>query len=231
MNSFKKRCGAAVLLGLGIGLGLACQSGLATLNAARPSAIASVNLGALFDKLDQRSEADLRIEKMRNDLKEQSDKKLESLDALKADSKRLQDQLESTNVPKDREYLIDQLDALQSKAAEQKLNYDAWYRINSAKLDIELATAFEDVFRAVKAAASDLAKTSGYDAVLIDDSTRDLRTNPQANSARIEQIQSQLADRRALYLNPEIDVTDTLVTRMNNAFKAAAVKPGNQPKQ
>jgi Skp family chaperone for outer membrane proteins len=229
MNSFKKRCGvAAVLVGFGLCVGLVSQSGTANMFAARPSSIVSVNLGVLLDKLEQRSEADRRIEKMRSDLKEASDAKAADLEKMKAEAKKLQDQLEITIEAKERESLVGQLDDLQTRAAESKLSYEAWFRINSTKLDIEMATAFEDVFRTVVAATADLAKASGYDFVIIDDSKRDLRANPQANVARIDQIQSQLADRRTLYVNPELDVTDTLVVRMNNAFKAAA-KPNPAP--
>jgi len=223
MNLIKNRCRLAGLwMFLGAGAALVLLAGWNNFGPARPTSVVSVNLAVLLEKLDQRSEADRRIEKMRSDLKDDSDKRQAELDTMKADAKKLQDELEAATDPKHRDELIDKLDDLQGRGAEARLKYEAWYKIASAKLDIELSTAFQDIFRSIKLAASDLAKSNGYDVVFIDDSARELHVNPQANQPRIEQVQQQLADRRSLYVNPELDVTELLVVRMNNANKTAA---------
>jgi hypothetical protein len=43
---------------------------------------------------------------------------------------------------------------------------------------------------------------------------------------REAQILQQISDRRMLYANPQLDITDELITRMNNEWKASgAAKP------
>ena len=58
-----------------------------------------------------------------------------------------------------------------------------------------------------------MAVESGYDIVFVDDSVVEMVTGTEV------EVRRQISARRMLYANPEIDLTEELVTRMNEAFR------------
>ncbi len=67
--------------------------------------------------------------------------------------------------------------------------------------------------------------------MIVDDSQGDLGTTEDSRLSREAQVRQQIAARRVLYSAPVVDVTDQLIIRMNNEFKAgpvAAAKPEPQ---
>ena len=102
------------------------------------------------------------------------------------------------------------------------LKYQAWARFSTDKIDIEKALVLHDIYRSIKTAVSQMASSSGYDVVLVDDSQGELTTSTEARVPRESQIRQQIAGRRMLYGNPMIDITDDLIARMNNAHKAGS---------
>ena len=58
------------------------------------------------------------------------------------------------------------------------------------------------------------------DLVLVDDSAGELGINPQSQLNRETQITQQMVSRRVLYAGDAVDITDQLITRMNNAYQS-----------
>ena len=99
------------------------------------------------------------------------------------------------------------------------LQYQASAKFSSEKIDIEKALVLEDLSKAIKEAAKQMAVAARLDLVLVDDSKGDLSKNADSRISREAQIMQQVAERGLLYANPEIDITDDLIERMNNAFR------------
>ena len=80
---------------------------------------------------------------------------------------------------------------------------------------------------AVKASLEflDLAEAEGYDIVILNDSSDELPFDREVRMPAQLQILQQITSRKLLYLNPATDVTDDLIVRMNNAFRAAQTGP------
>ena len=113
---------------------------------------------------------------------------------------------------------------LQEQAALTGLNNQAWVTVMSDKIDIESALVMQDLYRSVKTAAAQMASTNRYDVVLVDDSQGELRLDGESRMSRVDQVRQQIASRRMLFVNPVIDITNDLITRMNNEHRTAGPK-------
>lgn len=173
---------------------------------APPNAIATVDLNRVMNGLAQWDKAVTELQAMQDGyLKEQKQQD----DAITADIERLRS-MEDT--PEAR--------ALEEQIALARLNLDALRAFNREVLDIEMALRLEDFYNTVKVAIEQMAQAEGYDAVYVDDSQGRLRKDAGSGVSRQVQVRQQITNRRLLYVNNAIDITDELIERMNNAFNA-----------
>jgi Skp family chaperone for outer membrane proteins len=112
--------------------------------------------------------------------------------------------------------------ATEEEIAMVALETQAWRMFASEQLDIEASLRLRDLDRSIKGAVAQFAQINGYDIVLVDDSGRELSIDAQSKASREMQVKAQMNARRLLYTNPEVDVTDELIERMNNAFNAGS---------
>lgn len=190
---------------------LVYQSGGAAMLAGQPTVVVTVNLATVLEKLDQRTDAETNLRNMVEALRVEDDQR-------KAEITKLDNELRAMTESSQKQ-------ALQDQAALSALKYQAWARFSADKVDIERGLVLEDLYRSIKAAAAELASTARYDVLLVDDSQGELATSPDARVSRESQIRQQIAGRRMLFASPAIDITDDLIERMNNAYKAITVKP------
>jgi Skp family chaperone for outer membrane proteins len=215
MKPLIRRISLAIgLVALGATAVIACQAGAARMLAGRPSVVVTVNLSEVLDKLDQRAQAEVSLKAMR--------------DAFLADNDKRQDQLKDMQTRL--EAMKDQPDnaekrSLQDQAGSALVDYQAWYRFASAKADLEDSLVMRDLYRAIKAAVKTMAEAEGYDIVLVDDSQGELMTTDDSRMPKAVQVKQQIIARRMLYSAPAVNITDHLITRMNNAFKAGPAPP------
>jgi Skp family chaperone for outer membrane proteins len=95
------------------------------------------------------------------------------------------------------------------------------FRAANANRQIRIRLKQNQVLRAtwnrVKAGIDDYANAAGYDAIVADDSNVEpgipLDADPEA-------FKSFMTERRVLHASDRIDVTDELITRLNNDFQA-----------
>lgn len=184
--------------------------------AGRPTVIATLNLGAVIEKLDQRAAAEQSLKKMGEDLKAEEEKLSAELKKLMADIETIEKANGDTDTSEERKLKEDFL--------LKQMRYEAWTQFVKDKADIEESLLLQDLYRSVKREAAQLAAAAGYDLVLVDDSQGELMVDPEARASRRAQTLQQIAGRRMLYVNRSIDITDDLVQRMNNAFKSMGPK-------
>jgi Skp family chaperone for outer membrane proteins len=86
-------------------------------------------------------------------------------------------------------------------------------------LDLENGDIIRDIYAKVILAVEDFAKKNNYDLVLLDD--RGMMLPPVGGQERLKAI---IENKRILFAKPELDITDRIITIMNNDH-AAQPKP------
>ena len=168
------------------------------------TSVATVDLGRALEGLAQRADAEIDLNAMKMQIRSE---------LARREKKIIDLQEELTNAPPD------QRTSLEEKMALERLNLEAWRKFVESKVDVEHALVLQDLYRSIKIAAVDLARTGQYDLVLVDDSKRDLEFNPAAPISRVDQVQQQIRVQNMLYVSNAIDVTDDLIARMNNEHR------------
>ena len=185
-----------------------------------PSVVVTVNLSQVLEKLDQRAAATVALKTMTEAFRAEDDKKKAELNEISNQLKAFE---QTPDDPKRTE--------LQEKAATMLMDYQSWLRFATSKADLEEALVMKDLYRTIKEAVKAMADSEGYDVVMVDDSQGELVLNDDAKMPRAVQMKQQIVARRTLFVSSRVDITDHLITRMNNAYKSgtsAAATPATQ---
>lgn len=186
------------------------QAGAVRALLAEPTAVATVNLSKVLEGLEERGQAERDLEAMRERFRAQDEQKQADLKSLE---QQLQDIVDPAKLKEARENL-----------ELKQLEYLAWRQVKADQIDVERAVRLQNLYRKITAAIAEQAAAEGYDLVLVDDSSSDFTINPEARISREEQVRQQIIGRRMLYGTETIDLTEPLIVRMNNAFRAG--QPG-----
>lgn len=188
---------------------------------ASPTSVAVVQLKKVMDSIQQRAARDVKLEELKAKSLEEEAVHKKTIDDLREKIRTLvgndADRAKQLALMEDPEY--GKLTADLELAA---LNYVAWQQFTLDRVDLEKSLIVQDLYRSVKNAISQLSVAQGYDIVLIDDSQGELTVNPELKVARYDQLIQQVSLRKILYTNPAVDITEEVITRMNNSFNAGA---------
>lgn len=177
-----------------------------------PTSVASVDLARLIDRLDEAKDKSKEIKA-----------KAEEADtAMAAKASKLKDLENDIKVSADPNDTAT-LESKRLEFAKLKKDYETEGEMHNRELGSMKGRMIGDLFTKASAAITDLAKRDGYQLVVTDDrSVNSLEHVPSP------QIPAAVLDRRVLYADPSIDITDRLVTIMNNDYRAG-VKPAATP--
>jgi len=195
--------------------------GTVALGVSRPAApavgtrTASVNLGRIFDKLQERQDFEVQVEAMRRQMQEEA----------QARKKRLESGLKEVEVMPD----TPERQARVEPMILEQLQLEQWANMKGSELDYEKSLMWRSIYRNLRSEAAKLAEAEGYDYIMIDDGTDDLPTNRELKVSLEGQVLEQFQRRRMLYANPANDLTDKLIVRMNNARAAGTVPTTTNP--
>ncbi|MHC4126901.1 MAG: OmpH/Skp family outer membrane protein [Planctomycetota bacterium] len=176
-----------------------------------PPIIATVRIEPLFDGLQQRAEAKSEISALEEELIAERDRRQELIS-----DKELE--LEDVVAAARREALSDEI-------ALERVKLQFWFQEARMELEVEKALRLQNLYKSVKRSLADLAEAEGYDIVILNDSSDELPFDREVRMPAQLQILQQISSRKLLYLNPATDVTDDLIVRMNNAYRAAQTGP------
>lgn len=198
-----------MVLALGV---IASYQALAQRGAAiSPPIIATVRIEPLFDGLHQRAEAKTVISALEEKLIARQGERQEIINELEIE-------LEDVVATNRREELTD-------KIALERMKLQFWFQQARMELEVEKALRLQELYKSVKEAIADLAEAEGYDIVMLNDASDELPFDRESRMPVQLQILQQIAGRKLLYLSPATDVTDDLIVRMNNAYRAAQEGP------
>ncbi len=178
---------------------LAAQRGVVA-----PSVIATVNLERVFQNLDEKGAADIELQEIADDLEAEGRTMKQAIDLSEQDL-----DLFAPGSPKYQEAL--------EEWTLGTLRYKSFIEFGRRKIDWQKANTLKRIYQSIKTSAGALAEASGYDMIFVDDSIAQMQPGSEAEMTR------QISARRMLYTSPGIDVTDELVTRMNQAFQAGTL--------
>jgi Skp family chaperone for outer membrane proteins len=196
---------AAALVWAG-GQALALRTAVAANTAALvapPTAVAVVDVAKVLDSIKANARWNVQIDQLRASAQAEQA-------ARNDDIKRMQETLKNTTDPTQRTALIDELALKQLRAEE-------WGKLKLMEIDRERSLMWQAMYRSVRAEAANVAKSEGYQLVLVDDSATELRTMDQQNMSRETQIQQQIGMLRVLHVDrPAVDITEKVIVRINN---------------
>jgi Skp family chaperone for outer membrane proteins len=206
MNRIRRHINVATLLVM-VAMGTVLGYSAMGQRAISPDAavIAVVRINALFDELQQRAEARIRLRQMELDLTDEHRVRTEEIT-------RLQTEMEDVVAMTRRTELVDDI-------ALKQLQLRFWQQAAAMELEVEKAIQLQDLYRSMRAAIEALSTAEGYDLVLVDDSSDDLPFDRESRMSPQVQVLQQIATRKILYRNSALDITMDLATRMNNQFR------------
>ncbi|MCH8343645.1 MAG: OmpH family outer membrane protein [Planctomycetes bacterium] len=173
--------------------------------------LAAVQIESLFDGLVQRAEAKAEIDALKDEITAERG-------ARQAAIAKMEEEFRGAADPDRREELVDAITL-------EKLKLQFWYQEAEAELEVEKALRLQHLYLKISEAIGELASAQGYDLVILDDSAQEPEFDRDSRIPGQVQILQQIASRKVLYRNPAIDITNDLITRMNNDFRARPSGP------
>lgn len=190
---------AAATLGIGLaGVGVqrleAQQAAKAT-----PTAVAVVNVGELIAKGDKNIAWQADLQKRRAQLQQESDKKQNAINLMKADLDVL---VKAEDRAKKEREIIEALSEFQ-----------AWQQIQQQYMLRDQRTFLIELYDDIDKTVAAVAKREGYDLVLFDTPSPDFeQLNP-------EQLVQAIGNRRIIFREERVNLTKVVLEQMNLDFK------------
>ena len=169
---------------------------VSTIAELRPPIVATVDLEKIFNEIDRRAAAEIRLEEQARQFREQADAMRTEADLLKQD---LELFVRGTPQYQDAE-----------KAWKQTvLDYRALVEFSKGKLEAARASFRIEIYQEIIDAAGFFAAERQIDYVLTNDSVIEVHEGTDL------QVVQQMLLRRIVYANPEFDLTDDLIVYIN----------------
>lgn len=166
---------------------------------AEPTAAAVVDLKALLDNLDERTEREADVAQQRERLQQQAEQKRAQLQQLRNDLDMLKPGTSN-------------FEQKQTELEKAAIELNVWTQYQQRRVNRETGLMIEDLYRKCLDSVEATAKDMGYDMVFFKESTPDFNyENPQ-------QLSTQIQVRKLLWSADEVDITDAVAQRMNNAY-------------
>jgi Skp family chaperone for outer membrane proteins len=168
-----------------------------------PTSVAVVDLETLYAGLTQKAELDGRVKLRVDEFQKKLDDQKKAVERLEQDL-----DLFAAGTPRHDEAL--------KALSEAASLYRTHAKHGQLIIELEKGRVLREVYATIKKEARQLAEEMGFDLVLVDDSVSEIPPGGELETTR------QISARRVLHANPRIDITTTLIERMNRAFLAGA---------
>ena len=146
-----------------------------------PTVVVTVNRKLVLDGLNERAEAEAELRAKTEDIGLEDER-------WKEDMNNLGTQIQAMEDGPDRNDLITRFERM-------TLDYKGFRRYAESKMDIEKALLYESLYESISRAIAVMAKSEGYDLVIVDDSAAPFTKNANARVSLEVQILQQI-DRR-----------------------------------
>ena len=170
---------------------------------AAPTAVAVIDVSRLVQEIDERGEWDMRLESLQAAISKEAQDNQAAIERRLKESEAMEDGQERQDI--------------RDEVALMQLRFEQWVQAKSQELDRERSLKWRSIYRNLRREASRVAETDGYELVLVNDASGDIRTDPNAQMPLEQQVLTQMLNRRILYSASPIDITEQVIVRMNNA--------------
>lgn len=167
--------------------------------------VATLNVMAAINRLQQQTDLTEELKKIQERLEAENNQRRQKLDAMQAALDALNPE-DPAAKDKQREFLQAQID------------YKNWLDINDATLKREVGVWTVQLYKELLKATQVIAAQGGYELVLY-------RDEFEAPSMDPEQIRAVMRDRKVIYANNAIDITQTVQDKMNADYRAKPRQP------
>ncbi len=136
----------------------------------------------------------------------------------KDDLKRLEDEVKKESDAARRDSMTDEL-------MRKSLLAEEWLKLKKGELDRERSLHWQDLYRSLRTEVKTIATQNGIDVVFFDDGIDEIKVEDRQNQSRESQAFSQMLSVHVIYASDKVDITDQVITRMNNAAGSGASSP------
>jgi len=181
-----------------IGAAWVVASGQGELLRDRPAVVAVVGLEEVWNQVDEREQMNADLQTERED--------------LLADKERREQKIK--NMQQDMDWSPEDSEERQKKEEEltqAAITFKAWWEFQQQRLAREEKIRYEELYRSSIAAIGEVAEANGVDLVLFKE--RPPKFDP---NLKVAQTLALIGNRKVLYARDELDLTDQVITRMNN---------------
>jgi len=168
---------------------------------AEPTAVAVVDVQAVFDALDEKEAIENQLQQRAQQLQQEEKQRRQEIEQMRSDLEVL---------GSDSEAYQQQQEEVQQKLIE----FRSWRQYSKQKMQRLRGLKIESLYQKTADAAGRVAEDNGYDMVLYKASSTDL------NYENSEQLSQMLQMRKVLWARDQLDVTDQVIQRMNNEFES-----------
>lgn len=171
---------------------------------AQPTAVATIDIVEIFERLNERTHLEAQLEERRKTREAQLAEVRSRLDNIRNNIETVHPRGSDASKEAIREFM------------EQKAVFDARGEALGQIMSIDQGNIRRQLFEKVVAAVQKIADRDSIDIVILDDSAFPL---PDNNSSNIEVFRA-IVSKSVIYAHPTVDLTDRVITLMNNEFTA-----------
>lgn len=182
----------------------AFRAGANAMQSANPLTLGVINIEKVINSLEE-----LNIQQSRLD--DLVTMRRKTVDDMAAQVKKVQEELKL--MPENAAQRQAKLLELQELTFKLRVEGEVAFGI----IDAQKGEIYADLFTKISDASARFAQRNGYDMVMSSDA---IAQTPQQGTE--QQIKAFIVSRRVIFASEKIDVTDQLITMMNNEYKAGA---------
>lgn len=172
----------------------------------RPTRVAVVNVGRVFDAIQETVDAKTRLRTDQQRLQAESKAKFDELQKLKA---------EGGNFRRGSEQYADWRQRMTRSLAQAQ----AWELTAKQELDWRVKNQTRDTFDKIAAAVAEYAVSNQIDLVLSDHQPTITDEDLEKNTA--DKISAAIDQRRVIYASKNVDISDAIIAALDAKYKAA----------
>ena len=161
-----------------------------------PAVVATVDLERVFNECTWRTGAEMELDRRSQEFQKKAEQMREDAELLKQDLDLL---LPGT----------DQYKKAERKYLQSAVEYRAFVEFSNAKLESLRATSRTEIFGKIQESAAAFARANNISFIITNDSVIDLQEGTD------RQVIQQLLLRRVVYADPDFDITEDLITWIN----------------
>jgi Skp family chaperone for outer membrane proteins len=180
------------------------RAGANAMQSAKPASVGVINIEKVINSLEELNAQQTKVDSL-------VATRRKVVDDMSAQSKKLEDEVKL--LPEGSAQRLAKFRELQELTFKLRVETE----VALGMIDAEKGGIYADLFRKIADASKRFAERNGYDMILSSDA---IAETPRQGTE--QQIKAFIVSRRVIFASEGIDVTDQLITMMNNEYKAAA---------